>query len=137
MQWIFNDCDKRFFVKFVRFDISKKRCKLRKHMTKIVQFVKNEKKSIIIEFRNESTKFKIISVKSFVCLFVCLFYSYIRPAFTWRYAGVYLQWVFILSVCEAIANMISIQRFLFICLIYIYSLLWSFVFKSLLYFWVV
>ena len=34
-------------------------------MTKIVQFIKNEKKSTIIKFQNELTKFKIISIKSF------------------------------------------------------------------------
>ena len=34
-------------------------------MTKIVQFVKNKKKSIIVKFWNKSTKFKIISIKSF------------------------------------------------------------------------
>ena len=40
-----------------------------------------------------------------VCLFVCLFYSYIRPALTWRHAEIYLQWIFNSSVCETIANM--------------------------------
>ena len=40
-----------------------------------------------------------------VCLFVCLFYSYIRPALTWRHAGVYLQWIFNSSIYEILASM--------------------------------
>ena len=40
----FNDRNTRFFVEFINFDVLKKRCRSRKHMTKIVQFVKNEKK---------------------------------------------------------------------------------------------
>ena len=44
MQQIFNDRDIRFFVEFINFDVLKKRCKSRKHMIKIVHFVKIKKK---------------------------------------------------------------------------------------------
>ena len=40
------------------------------------------------------------SVSKIDILFVCLFYSYIRPAFTWRHAEIYLQWIFDSSICK-------------------------------------